>query len=192
MHTSLENRIDDFTFDNDDADLYDLQVWLTVVVQRLVDLLQRHGAVETYLPLLIPETLLLEAFPDLSPVRLLDINGKVVQLPSSDLLAMARSATRRQIERIKRYHVGYKYSDHAAGGQPNTTGELTYDIISPIRSYVSEAELLDVMDKVISEFRGIKGSSVTEYEFHISHETSESVVNGMAHNSLGLYHQLCT
>ena len=120
--TSFDNRSDDYTYDNEHDD--ELQVWLTVVNARLVDLLQRHGAVETHLPLLIPETTLLAAFPDLRPARLLDQGGKIVQLPSSDLLGMARQATRRQIERIKRYHVGQKYTDHPAGGQPGVTREL--------------------------------------------------------------------
>ena len=171
FHGSFENRTDDFTYDNEHSHDDQLQIWLTVVLQRLVDLLQRHGAVETYIPLFIPETLLLQAFPDLSPVRLLDQNGKIVQLPSSDLLCMARSATRREIERIKRYHIGHRYSDHAAGGQPNSVGELSFDIISPLRSFVAEAELLDVVDKVISEFRGVKESAIAEYEFHVSHES---------------------
>lgn len=121
--TLSDNRLDDYTYDNDHDD--ELQVWLNVVIQRLGDLFQRHGAVEAYLPLFIPETTLLTAFPDLTPVRLLDQNGKVVQLPSSYLLAMARSATRRQIERIKRFHVGRRYADHPAGGQPAVSGELT-------------------------------------------------------------------
>ena len=122
--TSLDNRLDDYTYDNDQDD--ELQVWLTVVIQRMIDLFQRHGAVETYLPLFIPETALLSAFPDLTPVRLLDQGGKLIQLPSSDILAMARSATRRRIERIKRYHVGHRYADHPAGGQPRVSGELRW------------------------------------------------------------------
>jgi translation initiation factor 2-alpha kinase 4 len=119
---SFDNRQDDFTYDNDNND--ELQVWLTVVIRRLEEVFNRHGAVETYLPLLVPETTLFSAFPDLTPVRLLDENGKIVQLPSSNILAMARSATRRQIERIKRYHNGYNYKDHTAGGQPEVNGEL--------------------------------------------------------------------
>jgi translation initiation factor 2-alpha kinase 4 len=123
--TAADNRHDDYTYDNEHDD--ELQVWLTVVIQRLVQLFQRHGAVETYLPLLIPETTLLSAFPNpvtLKPAKLLDPTGKLTRLPSSDLLAMARSATRRQIERIKRYHVGHRYSEHLAGGQPAVAGEL--------------------------------------------------------------------
>lgn len=118
----VNHRLVDYTYDNDSDD--QLQVWLTVVIQRLVDLFQRHGAVETYLPLLIPETTLLDAFPNLDPVRLIEKSGQVVQLPRSSVLAMGRSATRRQIERIKRYHVGRKYTEHQLGGQPVVSGEL--------------------------------------------------------------------
>ncbi|ORX40873.1 kinase-like domain-containing protein [Kockovaella imperatae] len=171
---SVDNRLDDYTFDNDVDD--ELQVWLTVVIQRLVELFERHGAVETYLPLLMPETTLLSAFPDLSPVRMLDQGGKLVQLPSSELLSMARTATRRRIERIKRYHVGHKYTDHPAGGQPRATGDLTFDIVSPLKSAVAEAELLEVVDKVISEFQGIRASTPVDYEFHINHESVLSTI----------------
>ncbi|WWC65005.1 uncharacterized protein I303_107619 [Kwoniella dejecticola CBS 10117] len=165
----IDHRLVDYTYDNDSDD--QLQVWLTVVIQRLVDLLQRHGAVESYLPLLIPETTLLNTFPGLDPVRLIERSGQIVQLPSSDLLAMARSATRRQIERIKRYHVGRRYSNDQVGGQPLVSGELSFDILSPLRSGAAEAELLEIVDKVISEFRGMRGSSSIEYDFHVSHET---------------------
>ena len=120
---SIDNRLDDYTYDNQIDD--ELQVWLSVVVQRLIELFQRHGAVETYLPLLVPETTLLSAFPDLTPIRVLDQTGKIVQLPSSGLMAMARTAARRSIERIKRYHIGYRYADHPAGGQPRASGDLT-------------------------------------------------------------------
>ena len=116
----------------------ELQVWLSVVVQRLVELFQRHGAVETYLPLLVPETTLLSAFPDLTPVRMLDQNGKIVQLPSSGLMGMARTAARRNLERIKRYHIGYRFANHPAGGQPRASGDLTY-VTAVLSSFVLSA-----------------------------------------------------
>ena len=49
----------------------------------------------------------------------------------------------------------------------------SFDIVSPIRSPAADAELLEVVDKVISEFSGMRGSSAVEYEFHVSHESSE-------------------
>ncbi|KAK4689653.1 eukaryotic translation initiation factor 2-alpha kinase 4, partial [Tremellales sp. Uapishka_1] len=174
--TSLDSRLDDYTYENDYDD--EFQVWLTVVTRRLVDLFQRHGAVEDYVPLLIPETDLLKAFPDITPVRLLDTGGKIVQLPSSDLLTMARSVTRRQIERIKRYHVGKRYADHLAGGQPRVSGELIFEVVSPLRYLAADAELLEVVDKVISELRGAKGSTFDDFDFHVSHESVLAVILG--------------
>ncbi|RXK39365.1 PEK/GCN2 protein kinase [Tremella mesenterica] len=176
--TSYDDRPDDYTFDREQDD--SLQVWLSVVIQRLEDLFKRHGAVETDLPLLMPETSLLKAFPNLKPVRLLDVKGKVVLLPFSDLLAMARSATRRQIERIKRYHIGKKYQNYPTlEGQPIVSGDVSFDIISPLRSPAADAEMLEVVDKLISEFRGVKGTSLMEYEFHISHEIVLSTILGL-------------
>ncbi|KAK8850742.1 hypothetical protein IAR55_004662 [Kwoniella newhampshirensis] len=172
--TEIDHRLVDYTYDNDSDD--QLQIWLTVVIQRMVDLFQRHGAVETYLPLLVPETTLLSSFPGLEPVRLLEKTGQVIQLPSSDLLAMGRSATRRQIERIKRYHVGRRYANHQLGGQPIVSGELSFDIVSPLRSAAGEAELLEVLDKVISEFRGMRSSSSGDYEFHVNHESVLDII----------------
>lgn len=49
----------------------------------------------------------------------------------------------------------------------------SFDIVSPIRSPASDAELLDVVDKLLSEFRSMRGSSPADYEFHINHESSE-------------------
>lgn len=172
IYTRIEHQSWDNTYDNPTDHDEALQPWVTVVVRRLTELLQRHGAVETSIPLFIPETLLLEAFPDLAPVRLLDKTGKIIQLPSSDLLGMARSATRRQIERIKRYHHGSKYTDHISGGQPVCVGEMSFDIVSPIQSWAAEAEMLDVVDKVVVELTGGKAASA-DYEFHVSHESGK-------------------
>jgi translation initiation factor 2-alpha kinase 4 len=35
--------------------------------------------------------------------------------------------------------------------------------------------MLEVVDKVISEFHGVRGSTPIEYEFHISHESGKLV-----------------
>jgi translation initiation factor 2-alpha kinase 4 len=81
---------------------------------------------EVYLPLLLPETTLLNPYPEKSPVRLLDVGGRFVRLPSSNLVGMARSTSRQRIERIKRYVAAQRYSELAAGGQPGTHMELWY------------------------------------------------------------------
>jgi translation initiation factor 2-alpha kinase 4 len=63
---------------------------------------------------------------------------------------------------MKRYQFGSRYSDvTVTGGQPKATGEANFDIISPFRSMASEAELLGIVDKVITEFRGFSTFSFT-------------------------------
>ena len=165
----VDSRLHDYTYDHEVFE--DLQVWLTVITHRLVQLFQRHGAVEIHLPLLIPDTHSLSPFHStFKPARLLDPNGIMVRLPTHNLLAMARNATRRQLERHKRYHVGERYNEHQQEGQPKSFAELTFDIISPFRSPAAEAEILDVVDKVLAEFKGARNPAFADYELHISHE----------------------
>jgi translation initiation factor 2-alpha kinase 4 len=175
-YAGTDSRLDDYTYDNAHDD--DLQVWLTVISQRLTQLFQRHGAVETHLPLLIPDTTLLSVFPSTyKPAKLLDPTGKLVRLPTHNLLAMARNVTRRQIERIKRYHVGARYNARFEG-QPSAYSEMTFDIISPLRSTAAEAEVLDVVDKVLAEFKGARSPAFADYELHVSHEGVLATIMG--------------
>ena len=68
---------------------------------------------------------------------------------------------------MKRYQFGCRYSDvTVTGGQPKAIGEANFDIISPFRSMASEAELLGIVDKVITEFRGF---STYNFQLHVSH-----------------------
>lgn len=120
FHT--DNRTDDYTYDNEHDDT--LFSWQVVVNGRIKKLFRRHGAVEGFLPLMMPETTLLKPFPERAPVRLLDSGGRFVQLPSSNLVGMARSASRQRIERIKRYVAAQRYSELPGGGQPGTHTEL--------------------------------------------------------------------
>jgi translation initiation factor 2-alpha kinase 4 len=165
----MDNRTEDYTYDNEHDDT--LFSWQTVVNGRIKKLFRRHGAMEVYLPLLLPETTLLNPYPEKSPVRLLDVGGRFVRLPSSNLVGMARSTSRQRIERIKRYVAAQRYSELAAGGQPGTHMELCFEIISPVRSLAAEGELLELMDRVVLECLGPKQSAVVDYEFHISHES---------------------
>ena len=56
-------------------------------------------------------------------------------------------------------------------------GSRSFDIVSPIRSAAADAELLVVVDKVFSDFRDMRGSASADYEFHVSHETSELILS---------------
>lgn len=66
-----------------------------------------------------------------------------VQLPSDGMVAFARYVGIKGIERIKRYQFGSRYSDSTVGGQPRAVGEVNYDLISPSRTMVSEAEAIE-------------------------------------------------
>jgi hypothetical protein len=111
---------------DDDSDIRQVatEVWSAVIVQRLKDLCHRHGAQETYLPVLIPETKLLEPYAQEDCVRLLDRGGQLVQMVACDLIAMARSAPRRHVGRAKRFHLGMEHRPSAPGRQPSRAVKL--------------------------------------------------------------------
>jgi hypothetical protein len=121
----VEERADNWLYDHEPTPNEEAtEVWSAVIVKRLKDLFHRHGAQETYLPPLIPETKLLDSFPNIKPVRLLDHSGRLVQLVGCDLVAMARSAPRRRVGRRKRFHLGMEYVDIMAGRQPAKSVDL--------------------------------------------------------------------
>lgn len=121
----VEERADNWLYDHEPGPNEEAtEVWSAVIVKRLKDLFHRHGAQETFLPPLIPETKLLDSFPNIKPVRLLDHSGRLVQLVGCDLIAMARSAPRRRVGRRKRFHLGMEYLDIMSGRQPSKSAEL--------------------------------------------------------------------
>lgn len=64
------------------------------------------------------------------------------------------------------------------GGSCLYSIDASFDIVTPIRSLCAEAEVLELMDKIVTECQGAKsGSTHVEYEFHVSHESGE--LNGV-------------
>jgi eukaryotic translation initiation factor 2-alpha kinase 4 len=166
----LEDALD-FTYDDrQDSLVSDNEPWQRLVKERLVQLFRRHGAVDLPTPLLAPVTGL-TAIDKSKAARLLDESGHLVsfahcpicmtcrcdrpssiladtrcnqvQLPSDGSMSFARYISRKAIDRMKRYHFGSRYQSSASGGQPRSAGEARYDIISPLRSMASEAEMLE-------------------------------------------------
>lgn len=122
----VEERADNWLYDHEPTPNEEAtEVWSAVIVKRLKDLFHRHGAQETYLPPLIPETKLLDSFPSIEPVRMLHVNGRLAQLVGCDLVAMARSAPRRRVGRRKRFHLGMEHIDKFPGRQPARSLHLT-------------------------------------------------------------------
>jgi hypothetical protein len=121
----IEERLANWLYDPDPQPFEEAtEVWSTVIIQRLKELFHRHGAQETYLPTLIPETKLLSVYPAENPVRLLDADGNLVQLVKCDIIAMARSVPRRHVDRRKRFHLGMQHTEYARGKQPLRAAEL--------------------------------------------------------------------
>lgn len=121
----VTERSTNWLYDDDlDTVQASTEVWSAVIVQRLKDLCHRHGAQETYLPVLLPETKLLDPYAQEDCVRMLDRGGQLVQMVACDLIAMARSAPRRHVGRAKRFHLGMEYRPTAPGKQPSTAVKL--------------------------------------------------------------------
>jgi hypothetical protein len=121
----VSERSTNWLYDNDsDVRQVATEVWSAVIVQRLRDLCHRHGAQETYLPVLIPETKLLDPYAQDNCVRMLDRGGQLVQMVACDLVAMARSAPRRHVGRWKRFHLGTELHPTPSGRQPARAATL--------------------------------------------------------------------
>lgn len=89
--------------------------------------------------------------------------------------AFARDVARTKLARLKRYHIGQSYRESKTGGQPLSFGEVAYDILSPVRSMASEAELIAVLDRILDTFPAL--SVQYEWEFQINHYSSTYLAN---------------
>jgi translation initiation factor 2-alpha kinase 4 len=169
-----------------------------LVKDRLIDLFRRHGAIDWEPPLLLPVTDLLVDFKKEPGARFLNRTGQLVELPYDGLVSFARHIARTKRERLKRYHFGASFRE-SMGGQPVSFGEVSsssrrgfspnlhstrpapdgvplltqvaYDILSPVRSMASEAEIMSVLDKIIDAFPGLTRRH--EWEFHITHQAGQ-------------------
>jgi eukaryotic translation initiation factor 2-alpha kinase 4 len=76
-----------------------------VVCDKLAEIFHIHGAVAVEPLLLLP----LNTEEDREKVALLDKHGDPLILPDNGILPLARLAARRDVTRIKRYHIGDVY-----------------------------------------------------------------------------------
>jgi translation initiation factor 2-alpha kinase 4 len=76
-----------------------------VVKDKLAEIFRLHGAVDVEPLLLLP----VNTEADRSKVVLLDKHGDPLVLPDNGILPLARLAARRDITRIKRFHIGDVY-----------------------------------------------------------------------------------
>ena len=120
---------------------------LSLVNDQLIHIFRLHGAVPLQPPLLNPKSNTWK--DDNNIVNLLDPTGCVVQLPNNGLLSFARVVVKQNMTRTKRFCIGSKYQRNVAGGQPIQESESNFDIVSPVKTFATEAELLNVLSKIL-------------------------------------------
>lgn len=81
---------------------------LPIIQDHLSSIFRLHGAVDSPMPLLLPNIDSEKYGPN--AVFLLDRQGELVALPRNGFIPMARRAAQLNIRRIKRYHIGNVYS----------------------------------------------------------------------------------
>ncbi|KAK0555682.1 eukaryotic translation initiation factor 2-alpha kinase [Tilletia horrida] len=162
-NTATNDEVREFTF-NVGAENDAHQPLLNVVVEKLRVLFERHGAVSLKTPLLMPPN---DMYADRKPVQLLDRTGKIVQLPYDLMVAFAKVCARSQMSRFKRYEISPVFRENViAGSQPRSVLEVDFDIISPDKNRMAEAEVMSLVGQLIDEFPGL---STDKWGFYVNH-----------------------
>ena len=107
---------------------------------------------------------------DRKPVKLLDENGAIVQLPYDLTVPFARMVARRGFDRLKRFTTsGESFRLNPAGGQPSAVNAVAFDIVSTQRTAAAEGECISVLEEILSEFPGMGDG----WEFQVNHALGE-------------------
>jgi len=135
-----------------------------LVKQQLISIFRHHGAVET------PRTILFPRSTHYGPnsVRLLDPHGTLVQLPYDLTLPHARSLAKQSPSVHRSFAFGAVFRDRESGGQPQTFGEVDFDIVSndTLDLALKEAEVIKVLDEIVGSFPAL---AATQMCFHLNH-----------------------
>jgi translation initiation factor 2-alpha kinase 4 len=159
-----------------------------LVKQKLVSIFRHHGAIETPRSVLFPRS----AHYGPNVVQLLDPNGTLVQLPYDLTLSHARAIAKHepsvrnpyihylssenvfsnstdfnfQVQRS--FAFGPVFRDRQSGGQPQTFGEVDFDIVSTdsLDLALKEAEVIKVLDEICTSFPALSSAQMC---FHINH-----------------------
>lgn len=132
------------------------------IKEKLISIFRRHGALEDQRASLFPRS----SHYGPTAVQLLDRSGTLVQLPYDLILPHARSIARHTPLLERSFTFGTVFRDRA-GGQPHSTGEVDFDIVSDsLDLALKEAEVIKVMDEIIAEFPSL---AATQMCFHINH-----------------------
>ena len=134
------------------------------VKEKLMSIFQRHGAIESEIPLLLPKSRL---YGD-SAVPLLDDFGNLLQLPydltfsTASLIAAQKSPAR------KIFTFGNVYRKDRQSGHPPYYKEVAFTILSPdsLDLGLRQAEVLKTLDEILDAFPNL---ATTPICYHINH-----------------------
>lgn len=135
-----------------------------LVKQKLISMFRHHGAVETPRSALFPRS----AHYGPNVVQLLDPNGTLVQLPYDLTLPHARAIAKHEPSVQRSFAFGPVFRDRQSGGQPQTFGEVDFDIVSTdsLDLALKEAEVIKVLDEICTGFPALSSSQMC---FHLNH-----------------------
>ncbi|KAH8600853.1 kinase-like protein [Bisporella sp. PMI_857] len=135
-----------------------------IAKQKLISIFRHHGAIETPRSALFPRS----GHYALNVVQLLDANGILVQLPYDLTLPHARAIAKHEPSVQKSFAFAPVYRDRQSGGQPQSYGEVDFDIVSTdtLDLALKEAEVLKVLDEVVLSFPALAS---TQMCIHLNH-----------------------
>lgn len=135
-----------------------------LVKQKLISIFRHHGAVETPRSALFPRSSLYGN----NAVQLLDPNGTLVQLPYDLTLPHARVIAKHEPQVQRSFAFGNVFRDRHDGGQPQTFGEVDFDIVSTdsLDLALKEAETIKVLDEIVTSIPSLASVQMC---FHINH-----------------------
>jgi len=135
-----------------------------LVRQKLISIFRHHGAVEA------PRTVLFPRSSHYGPnaVQMLDARGTLLQLPYDLTLPHARALAKHDPSIQRSFAFGRVFRDRESGAQPQSFGEVDFDIVSTdtLDLALKEAEVIKVLDEIVASFPSL---AVTQMCFHINH-----------------------
>ncbi|POS85437.1 hypothetical protein EPUL_003931 [Erysiphe pulchra] len=136
----------------------------SMIKQRLVEIFRHHGAIETTRSMLFPRS----SHYGLNSMQLLERNGTILQLPYDLTLPFARVIAKYPPCFERSFTFGQVFRDRETGGQPETFGEVDFDIVSSesLDFALKEAEVIKVLDEIVGSFPSL---GVSKMCFHINH-----------------------
>lgn len=101
-------------------------------------------------------------------VQLLDSSGTLVQLPYDLTLPLARAVAKHEPSVQRSFAFGPVFRDRQSGGQPQSFGEVDFDIVSmdTLDLALKEAEVIKVLDEITLSFPSLASAQMC---FHLNH-----------------------